>query len=197
MLKRTKTNLIVDALIMLAVAVFCFATPQGTVSTLAWILGALFIVGGVVTFFVGRRKEGGVDVLHLVAALLMAAVGIIIIVRPNIIAILVGLVILVEGIDFAAMSLRYRKAGVPYWGALLAVGALVILLGLWAVLSPWVGATMLSIIIGVGCLGVFADCVMALVGIGRVEGFVKEAKGAIQEQVEASQQVQEAEEVTD
>lgn len=173
MLKHTKTNLIVDALIMLAVAIFCFVTPQGTISTLAWILGALFIVGGVITFIVSRKKEEGTDILRLVTAILMAVVGVIIILRPNIIAILVGLVVLVEGIDFTMLSLRYRKAGIRYWGALLAVGLLIVLLGLWAVLTPWVGATMLSVIMGLGCLGVTADCVMALISIDRVENFFK------------------------
>ena len=195
MFKRTKTNLIVDAVIMLAVAIFCFATPKGVVNTLAWILGVLFIIGGVATFIASRRENEGVDVLHIVAAILMAAVGVIIIVRPNIIAILVGLVILVEGIDYTVLSLRFRKAGISYWGALLAVGVLVILLGLWAVLSPWVGATMLSIIIGVGCLGVAADSIMALIGIGRVENFFKEAKNTVQKHIEATQEFQEVEEV--
>lgn len=190
MLKRTKTNLILHGIVMLAVAVFCFATPQGTLASLAWILGVLFILGGLLTFFLGRRRqEGGVDALHLIAAILMAAVGIIIIVRPNIIAILVGLFILLEGIDFVAQSLRYHRAGLRHWGALLAAGLLGIIAGLWAVLSPWVGATILSIVIGVGCLCVSADCFMALVGISQVESLLHGTR----KEIEESEKIQEAE----
>lgn len=173
MFKRTKTNLILHGIILLAVAVLCLATPQATLVSLAWILGVLFIVGGVLTFFLGRKgQEGGVAPMHLIAAILMAAVGVIIIVRPNIIAILVGLVILLEGIDFTILAVRFRRAGVKYWGLLLGSGILVTLLGLWAVLSPWVGATVLSIIIGIGCLCVSVDCFTALASIGRVEHFI-------------------------
>ena len=180
MLKRTKTNLILHGIVMLAVAVFCFATPQSTLASLAWILGVLFILGGLLTFFLGRRRqESGVDPLHLIAAILMAAVGIIIIVRPNIIAILVGLFILLEGIDFVAQALRYHRAGLRHWGALLAAGILGIIAGRWAVLSPWVGATILSIVIGVGCLCVSADCFMALFGIKQVESFLNKTHQVI------------------
>ena len=190
MLKRTKTNLILHGIVMLAVAVFCFATPQGTLASLAWILGVLFILGGLLTFFLGRKRDTqGVDPLHLMAAILMAAVGIIIIVRPNIIAILVGLFILLEGIDFVVQSLRYHRAGVRHWGALLAAGLLGIIAGLWAVLSPWVGATILSIVIGVGCLSVSVDCFMALAGISRVETFLHD----IHNTAEASDGFEEAE----
>lgn len=180
MFKRTKTNLILHGIILLAIAVLCLVTPQATLSSFAWILGVLFILGGVLTFFMGRKgQEGKVAPLHLIAAILMAAVGVIIIVRPNIIAILVGLVILLEGIDFTILAVRFRRSGVKYWGLLLGSGILVTLLGLWAVLSPWVGATVLSIIIGVGCLCVSIDCFAALASIERVERFIDSAKKEI------------------
>ena len=189
MFKRTKTNLILHGIIMLAVGLICFLTPQGTLNTLAWVLGVLFILGGVLTFFLGRRGNEGISPLHLIAAILMAAVGIIIIVRPNIIAILVGLVILLEGIDFTLLAVRFRRADVKYWGLLLGLGILVTLLGLWAVLSPWVGATVLSIIIGTGCLCVSIDCFAALISIGRVENFLHGVKHT----VTTSSEFQEAE----
>lgn len=177
MFKRTKTNLILHGIILLAAAVLCIATPQATLSSLAWILGVLFILGGVLTFLMGRkRKEGGVAPMHLIAAILMATVGVIIIVRPNIIAILVGLVILLEGIVFTILAVRFRRTGVKYWGLLLGSGILVTLLGLWAVLSPWVGTTVLSIIIGIGCLCVSVDCFAALASIGRMEHFIDDTK---------------------
>ena len=180
MLKRTKTNLWVHGIIMLAIAVFCFLMPQNTVATLGIILGVAFIAAGVLTFLVGRkRSDGGVDMLHLIAALLMALVGIVVLVRPNILAVLAGLVILLEGIDFVIQAIRYHRAGVKLWGALLAAGLLAILLGLWAVMSQWVATTLLSVIIGVGCLSVSADCFMALAGIGQVENFVSGVRNVL------------------
>ena len=191
MLKRTKTSLWIHGLIMLAISILCFATPSGTLKSIAWILGLLFIAGGVVTFFLGRNRDAvGTDTLHLIAAILMVAVGLIIILRPNIIAILMGLFVLLEGIDFVGQSIRYRKAGLSQWSALLIVGALAIILGLWAVLSPWVGATMLSIIIGVGCLGVAADCFMALIGIKKVQEFFAPIKNQLRENQEFTDAVE-------
>lgn len=180
MFKRTKNNLILHGIILLAVAVLCLATPQATLSSLAWILGVLFILGGVLTFFIGRKgQDDKVAPMHLITAILMATVGVIIIVRPNIIAILVGLVILLEGIDFTMLAVRFHHAGVKYWGLMLASGILVTLLGLWAVLSPWVGTTVLSTIIGIGCLCVSVDCFTALANIGRLEHFIDSAKKVI------------------
>jgi len=195
MFKHTKTSLIINALIMLAIGLFCICTPQGAIKSVAWILGVLFIVGGVFFFIFGRNKDVKVDPIHLIAALLMATVGIIIIVRPSIIAVLVGLVVLLEGLDFIALSIRYRQANIRYWGALLAVGIIVFLLGLWAVLSPWVGATMLSVLIGIGCIAIAADCIMALLGIGRVETFFKEVKNTVNRQLDNAQEFQDAEEI--
>ena len=192
MFKHTKTNLVVSGIIMLAAGIFCLASPEGTLASLAWILGVLFIVSGVLTFFLGRRKSEHIDTLHLVAAILLVAVGIIIIVQHDFISILVGLVVMLEGIDFTAQSVRYHRAGVRHWGVMLAIGVLVILLGLWAVLSHWVGATLLSVIIGIGCLGISADCFLSLAGIKRVEGLVEDVKTAIQKQTTATQEFQEA-----
>lgn len=185
MFKRTKTNLIVHGIILLAVAVFCFATPRGTLLSMAWILGLLFIVGGLLTFIIGRnRNQGTIDTLHLVVALLMVAVGIFVIVRPESLAVLVGLVVLTEGIDFTIRSFQYRRAGIRHWVALLIIGLLGILLGAWSVLTPWVGATMLSIVVGAGCLSVSIECFMALVGISRVQALVNNVSKAIDQSTE-------------
>ena len=92
--------------------------------------------------------------------------------------------ILVEGIDFIVRAVRYHQAGVRHWVLILIVGILVTLLGLWAVLSTWVGQTLLSIIVGVGCLGVAANCFAALSGIKRVEAFFQ----PLRDQIEQRQQ---------
>ena len=170
MLKRTKTNLIVHGLVMLAIGLICVLVPEATLKTVAWLLGLLLILGGVLTILLGRRRaEGGIDTVHIIIAILMAAVGIIIIVKSEIIAVLIGLVILLEGIDFIVQSQRYRRAGLRHWGLLLAFGLLASALGIWGIASPWVGTTLLGIAIGVGCMGVSADCFAALFGIKTVE----------------------------
>lgn len=191
MIKRTKTNLIVHGICMLAIAAFCFITPKDTVNLLGIITGIAFIGAGILTFFIGRKKaDGGIDPLHAVAALLMALVGIVVLVRPNILAVLVGLVILLEGIDFIILSLRFHRAGVSAWGLLLAIGILALFLGAWAVLSQWVATTLLSVIIGIGCLCVSIDCFMALAGIGRLEHLAKEIGNTLNSR---NEEIQEAE----
>lgn len=183
MLKRTKTNLIVHGVILLGIGIFFFASPEGTLVSISWLLGLAFILGGVLTFFLGRnRTSKGSDTLHLVAALLMVAVGIVIIAWPQILAILVGVVLLFEGIDFVVLSINYRRAGVRQWGVVLAIGVVGTLLGVWGILNPMGGAALLSIMLGIGCICVAADCFIALVGVNQVEALAKGVHKAITDQ---------------
>lgn len=193
MLRNTKTNLIVRGIIFAVLGILCLMSPKGTLDSIAWIIGLVLILAAVATFFLGRDKTvGQTNTIHLIAAILMAVVGLLIIIRPQIIAILLGVFIFFEGIDFSVTSIRYRRAGISHWWLLLAVGLLVTLLGLWAICTPWVGATMLSLIIGIAAIGMAFDCFAALAGIGRVERFFKELKGAVTTKSEEASQYEEA-----
>ena len=194
MLKKTKLSLAIRGIIFAALGIFCLASPRGTLESIAWVVGLVLVVAAVATFIMGRdREKGHVETMHLITAILMVVVGVLIILRPQIIAILLGVFIFVEGLDFCVDSTRYRRAGIKYWWVLLAVGVLTILLGLWAICTPWVGATMLSIVVGIGALGIAADSFTALIGLGRVERFFKELKGSSNKQLDDSEHFEEVE----
>lgn len=193
MLRTTKANLIIRGIIFAVLGVLCLMSPKGTLDSIAWVIGAILIVAAVVTFFMGRDKGAGhTNTIHLIAAILMAVVGLLIIIRPQIIAILLGVFIFFEGIDFTITATRYRRAGIKYWWLLLTLGLLVTLLGLWAICTPWVGATMLSLIIGIAAIGMAVDCFAALAGLTQVERFFTEIKEVATTKADDSAQFEEA-----
>ncbi len=181
MLKHTKISLIIRGVLFAALGIFCLCSPKGTLEGIAWIIGICLIAVGVVTFFLGRKGDKGVDTMYLISAILMAAVGVVVIIRPQIISIILGVLIVFEGIEFLIQAIRCQKSGVRHWGMILVVSLIIIAFGLWAVFTPWVGATLLSLIVGIGSIGIAVDCFAMLAGLGRLERFFHEEKKMIGE----------------
>ncbi|MBQ9417727.1 MAG: DUF308 domain-containing protein [Bacteroidales bacterium] len=189
MLKSTKTSYLVRALVFLALALMCFCVPQGTLKSIAWIAGLAIILAGVATFFSSRHKvEGQTNVLLIVAACAMALVGLLIIIYPHIIAMLIGVFILFEGVEFIVAAVRSHKAKVSYWGWILAVGIVVTLLGGLTIFSEQWGAAVVSIAMGVGFLGISLASLLAMTTISKVEQFFKTVHSVIEQRTPEEQE---------
>ena len=192
-MKNIKLSLILRGILCTLVGVLCLAYPKATLESFAWIIGIILIVGAIVTFFLGRNKVvGQVNTMHLISSILMVVVGVLVIIRPQIIAILLGVFIFFEGIDFAVTALRYRRAGERHWLFLFVVSLLVVVFGIWAICTPLVGATLLSIVVGVGALCIAIDCFAALYGIGRVQRFFAAVKDGVSRQIDSKEPFEEA-----
>ena len=180
MLKTAKTSYLLRGILFLVLGLVCLCTPKGTVTSIAWIAGIALILAGVTTFFLGRRRnESGPGTLLIVAACAMAVAGLGLIVYPGTIAIMAGVFILFEGVEFIVRALRCRKAGYRRWGLILAAGIVVALLGIAAALSPRVGETLISLAIGAGFLGMAAGSFVTLAGISQVEHILGDTRQAL------------------
>lgn len=172
MLKTAKTSYLIRGIVFFVLALICFGTPEGTLTSIAWIAGIALFIAGAATFFLGKnRKEHKSNTLSIIAACAMVLAGLLIIIQPHIIAMLIGVFIFLEGIEFIIASTRCRKASIRYWGLILALGIIVAVMGALAIVSPQMGAALISIAVGTGLLFIGINCFITMACIDRVEAF--------------------------
>ena len=153
MFKSSKTSLIIRGIIFVALGVLCFCAPLATMEFFAKMVGVILIITGTV-FFVLEYKETArsLETLKISASVLMIILGILIMLHPEIIAILLGTFVLFEGIDFTLNTIKYRRAGARGWWLMLLLGLLVIGFGAWSIFVPELTAATLSILFGIAFL---------------------------------------------
>lgn len=88
-----------------------------------------------------RRRDGDVSRFALPVGIAFAALGVFCLIAPevvlSIIPLLFGVVLLIDGAGKLGRALELCRAGVPGWGTVLAVAALVMLFGVLLVTQPY------------------------------------------------------------
>lgn len=182
MLKSSKTSLVLRGILFTALGILCFCSPTGTMEFFAKVAGVIIIITGTV-FFVLEYKGAArsLETMRLSASVLMIALGVLIMLHPDIIAILLGVFVLFEGIDFTLNTLKYRRAGAKGWWLMLLLGVLVIGFGAWSVFVPEIGEATLSILFGIAFIGIGCASFTALAGLTLVEDYFEAAKKALED----------------
>ncbi|MBR1549815.1 MAG: DUF308 domain-containing protein [Bacteroidales bacterium] len=180
MFKNAKITHIVLGILFCTLGLLCFCSPLGTIETFARIAGIVIVISGVV-FFCLQYKAAmrSLDTLQLSVSVLVVALGVLIVFKPSVVATLLGIVILFEGIDFALTSIKYRRAGSKGWWLMLLMGLLAIVLGGWSIFSPQLVETTLSILFGIGFIGIGIASFVALAGINLVEDYIDSVHKAL------------------
>ncbi|MGX8713472.1 MAG: DUF308 domain-containing protein [bacterium] len=182
MFKSSRISFIVRGILCTALGILCFCSPTGTMEFFAKVAGIIIILTGIV-FFVLECKAAArsLETMRLSASVLLVALGVLIIIHPEIIAILLGALVLFEGIDFTLNTLKYRRAGAKGWWFLLLLGLLVIGFGTWCIFVPEIGEATLSILFGIAFICIGAACFTALAGLNLVEDYFEVARKAREE----------------
>ena len=182
MFKSSKTSLIIRGIIFVALGVLCFCAPLATMEFFAKMVGVILIITGTV-FFVLEYKETArsLETMKISASVLMIILGILIMLHPEIIAILLGTFVLFEGIDFTLNTIKYRRAGARGWWLMLLLGLLVVGFGVWSIFVPEITAATLSILFGIAFIGIGCASFTALAGLHLVEDYFEAARKAIEE----------------
>lgn len=185
MFKNAKITHIVGGILFTALGLLCFCSPLGTIETFARIMGIIILISGVV-FFCLQFKPAmrSMETLSLSVSVLVAALGVLIIFKPTVVATLLGIVILFEGIDFSLTSIKYRRAGTKGWWLMLLMGLVAVVLGGWSIFTPTVVEATLSILFGIGFIGIGIASFVALAGINLVEDYIEAAHKALLEKEE-------------
>lgn len=182
MFKSSKISLIIRGILFSALGIVCFCFPVDTMALFAKIAGIVIVITGVVFFFLEYKTAArSLETMRISASLLMVALGALIIIHPEIIAILLGIFILFEGIDFTFNTIKYFRAGAKGWWLMLLFGVIVIVFGIWSIFVPEITASTLSILFGIAFLSIGIASFTGLAGLRLVEDYLEASRKAIEE----------------
>lgn len=168
---------------MIAAGIVCFALPvDTTLTTLAYIIGAMVLVIGIVEiilFFTTVGLFGGGA--FLADGIITTILGIIMLSNERVVAgflpFIFAMWFIYEGISELSMAISAGKMKIPYWWVLLITSIFEIIFGMLAFFNPVGGAIYLTVLLGVFLLvhgiSMMGDWFIAL----RVKNFFKKWMG--------------------
>ncbi len=182
MFKSSKLSLIIRGILFTALGILCFCSPLNTMEFLAKVAGIVIIITGTVFFILEYKAVArSLETMRLSASVLLVILGILIMIHPEIIAILLGAFILFEGIDFTLNTIKYHHAGAKGWVLMLLLGLVIVGFGVWSIFVPEITATTLSILFGIAFVGIGCASFTALAGLTLVEDYFEAAKKALED----------------
>lgn len=185
MFKSSKLSLIIRGILFTALGILCFCSPLTTMEFLAKVAGIVIIITGTVFFILEYKAAArSLETMRLSASVLLVTLGILIMIHPEIIAILLGAFILFEGIDFTLNTIKYHHAGAKGWVLMLLLGLIIVGFGVWSIFVPEITATTLSILFGIAFVGIGCASFTALAGLHLVEDYFEAARKALQDKEE-------------
>lgn len=182
MFKSSKISLIVRGILFSALGILCFCAPIATMEFFAKMIGIVIIITGTVFFILEYKSAArSLETMRISASVLLIALGVLIIIHPEIIAILLGAFVLFEGIDFTLNTVKYYRAGAKGWWLMLLLGIIVVGFGVWSIFVPEITAATLSILFGIAFIGIGCASFTALAGLNLVEDYFEAARKAIED----------------
>jgi uncharacterized membrane protein HdeD (DUF308 family) len=190
LLKKIKTNSLVTALLYTALGVILLAKPDLSISLLCMVLGAILLICGVVDviLFLAHRDGSLYSGFHLVAGVILGALGIWIMTQPvlivSIIPRIIGILICIHGVCDIADAVTLQRGKFQRWGTALILALLTLLLGVILVVRPFGVLTTAVRIIGAFLLFDGLSDVWIAVCVGKVQRQAKKDEAAQQSAVD-------------
>lgn len=152
-IKKMSITSIIFSILFIATGIFLLLRPETAINIICYVLGVLLILWGVVSmiqFFSDKTSENYLSISFIFGAFVFIF-GIIILIKPTIIAsiipLLLGVWMLINGVIKLSYSLTINKmsnATVSIVGSIL-----IIVLGILLIFNPFAGAKSLVQIIGI------------------------------------------------
>ena len=167
-LKLVKNIYIVMSLLFCVLGIFLMARPKSSVKMLCVLMGIMLILYGAIKIsgYFTRDAFCLAFQFDLAFGVLMAAVGVIIIVRRNLVVNLIfgifGVLILADALFKIQMSIDAKKFGLSLWWRILLMAILTGVLGVLLLIRPFEAAEVMMILVGVSVLfeGILNLCVV-------------------------------------
>lgn len=150
---KTERNwqLIVAGILFIIFGLVCAFFPGLTLASIAFMIGAAFVVSGVVNIatFIRDKEALGFSGWLLAYGILDVLIGAMFVIHPFAFAAVlpwvIGAFVLVFGIYGIIVSFPIKKAGLPLWGWMLASGILSVLIGIMFFYMPEMLALFISL----------------------------------------------------
>ena len=154
-LKRIKTNTLFSAGLYVLLGLVLLVWPEWSTEALCMALGLVLVLCGLsdVFKFLRNRDATLYAAMHLLTGVILSAVGIWLMVRPTLVAVIIpriiGVLICFHGLGNLGDTLQLRSGHSPHWKTAALLGAVTLVLGIILVLSPFQAFTTAVRIIGV------------------------------------------------
>lgn len=166
-LKIARNGYIVIAVVFCALGIFLMAVPEKAVKIICVLAGILFIADGIIKIigYFSRDFYCLAFQFDLAFGVLLAAVGVVIIIRRNVVVNLIfgifGILILADALFKIQTSIDAKKFGLSLWWRILLMAILAGVLGLLLLVRPFEAAEVMMILVGVSLLfeGILNLCV--------------------------------------
>ena len=166
-LKIARNGYIVIAVVFCALGIFLMAVPEKAVKIICVLAGILFLADGIIKIigYFSRDFYCLAFQFDLAFGVLLAAVGVVIIIRRNVVVNLIfgifGILILADALFKIQTSIDAKKFGLSLWWRILLMAILAGVLGLLLLVRPFEAAEVMMILVGVSLLfeGILNLCV--------------------------------------
>lgn len=155
LLKKLKTNVVVSAALCILLGVVLVAWPDLSIQIVCTAVGAVLLIGGGVRLAVYfTAKDGSVYTqMNLIMGIVLAVVGVWILLQPGkvlaIIPIIVGIVIVLHGINNLQQAITLCKEKYDKWWVALILGLLTIGFGVLLICRPFEALDTVVMLIGI------------------------------------------------
>lgn len=155
LLKKLKTNIVVTAVLCILLGIVLVAWPDLSIQIVCTAVGAVLLIGGGVrlaAYF--TTKDGSVYTqMNLIMGIVLAVVGVWILLQPGkvlaIIPIIVGIVIVLHGINNLQQAVTLYKEKYDKWWVALILGLLTVGFGVLLICRPFEALDTVVMLIGI------------------------------------------------
>lgn len=155
LLKKLKTNVVISAILCIVLGIVLVAWPDLSMKIVCTAVGAVLLIGGGVRLAVYfTTRDGSVYTqMNLIAGIILAVVGVWILLQPDkvlaIIPIIVGIVIVLHGVNNLQQAIMLYKDKYDKWWVALILGLLTVGFGVLLVCRPFEALDTAVMLIGV------------------------------------------------
>lgn len=154
LLKRLKTNIVISAILCVVLGIVLVVWPDLSMQIVCIAIGAVLLIGGGVRLAVYfTNKDGSMYAqMSLITGIVLAVVGVWILMKPDkvlaIIPIIVGIVIVLHGINDLQQAVSLFKDKYDKWWVALVLGLLTIGFGVLLICRPFEALDTVVMLIG-------------------------------------------------
>mgnify|MGYP002857578528 FL=1 len=185
MRNSTKILIAVSGILFILVGILCIARPGAALFSMAWLLGLITLVSGVLELIAVLNAQRFIpnSGTRVLSSLFQIIIGCILLSNKLLVTVSLPIIfsiwVLVEGVIIAVKAFDYRQVDFKYWWCILILGVAGAVLGFLGLRNPDVAGHTLSILVGIGVIVEGVSYLVTLGGINRFEKRVKEFKSDV------------------
>ena len=178
LLKRTKTNMILMAILTILLGMILVIWPASSTMFICLVAGWLLLLGGIlsVVVYFSYQETGPNSSLFL--GLIAAALGLWIVIRPSaivqFISVLFGIVLLLHGFMDIQDSVELKRSSYSNWWIFIIFSVVTVILGVFVIWAPITSASVMTVFSGISLL---FDGITELILVYRVSKAAKQLDG--------------------